>query len=81
MLRQFESKWYDVELLRALSKELYFQSVSNPCRISRGRAGWELLKTNQAKKQRQKELVRLADQAMTSDALYQVLQSQNIQIY
>lgn len=79
-MKEVESKWYDVELVRQLAREYYHQSCHNPCRINRGRAGYELLKCNQTKKKFQRQYVELCDETMSNESLYQFLQSQNLQI-
>lgn len=79
MIKAFEDKWFDIELILAVRKEAYYQSVQNPCKISRGRAGWELLKKTQSFKARQKELIHLADQAVSEQELSNFLESQQIQ--
>lgn len=77
---EIESKFYDVEILRQIAREFYMEACQNPCKISRGRAGWELLKTNATKRKFQRQFVELCDQTMSDQELYQNLQSENLQI-
>lgn len=79
MLREVESKFLDVEIIRALVKDVYHQAMQNPCSYTRGRAGWELHKLNQQYQARKKELVLLCDQSVSDEELSAFLASQNIQ--
>ncbi|WP_057935828.1 hypothetical protein [Algoriphagus resistens] len=80
MIEAITSKWYDLEILRSLAREYYFQACHNTCKFSRGRAGWDLHKTNMTKRKFQRQFVELCDMAMSDKELYQLLKSENLQI-
>lgn len=78
-MHDVEAKFYDAEILRCLVKEYYLHAVQNPCRYTRGRAGWELHKLNQKYEKCKKELVQLCDQSVSDKELSSFLASQGIQ--
>lgn len=80
MIKQAESAWYDVEIIRRYRKEFYHESVQNPCKVTRGRAGWELLKLTRSLQAGQKAYVEICDQAVKQDELYNFLKSQSLNI-
>lgn len=79
MLRDVESKFLDVDILRALVKEVYHQAMHNPCSFTRGRAGWELHKLNKKYEQSKMELVQICDQSVSEEELSEFLSNQQIQ--
>ena len=80
MTSTIESKCLEIELLREVSREYYFQSLHNPCRMVRGRAGWDLLKNVKTIRQSQKEYVSLCDQTMSRAELYLFLKNQSLNL-
>lgn len=81
MIKDVEAKWYDVEIIRNFRKAAYHESVHHPCRITRGRAGWEMLKATESLKARQREFVELCDMAVSRKELDQFLKSQSLNLY
>jgi len=81
MIEQVETKWYDVEIIRSFRKAAYHESVHHPCRFTRGRAGWELLKATQSLKARQLEFVALCEEAVPDTEIRQFLKSQSLNIF
>lgn len=81
MIKDVENKWYDVEIIRKFRMEMFHESVHNPCKVTRGKAGWDLLKATQSLKARQREFVELCDMAVPDKEIRQFLRSQSLNLY
>ncbi len=75
-----QSKYAEIEKILQLKKKLYHDSIHNPCRISRGKAGWDLFKANRKLAAEQKLYVRLCDNAVSDEVLQGFLITQSINL-
>ena len=80
-MKDLETRFLDIEIHRTQKRELYHISVHHPCRISRGKAGWELYKANLIQKDRQRILINMVDQEVSDQELADFLHSQHLTIH
>jgi hypothetical protein len=77
-MKDLETQFLEVEVTRMHKRELYHISVHHPCRVFRGKAGWDLYKAGQKQKALNRILIKNADVVVSSAELEHFLFSQSL---
>jgi hypothetical protein len=80
MIEEVEDQMISVEILRHRRTGLYHISVQHPCRIARGRAGWDLLRATRAFQEAQKKYIALCDRAVSRREFSEFIKNQSLNI-